>query len=604
MLIGQKMLAIFLTQHHDKKLNDFDILVVLFRKTRWVWNLSKGKMLSNASVAKNVNELTTWELHQKLMSILLVETFNFQSKGQFLEAILDLAEYCNEAVCNLVIGSAKMCYWNGPKSFISFLEKYYRSVILTRPKFTQSRMEFITNVMELFMTEDVIREDLENLANKVVKIIAMQPSTEQLTALFDLVARVGVPVPDSVIECLIDTLFETIANIKFQNSDLKTFWSPFLSSKVNLENIPDPKLDSNCSPLGLDLQLRQFILFITLQLFDTLVYQRRMKMAMRVYKWLARFCGWISVVETAIRKPMIRFLGSFSCNEIGRLVYKSQTTSKIESTSWDFMDFSELSVRFEFDGEFLFSLTAILKFETNPEVLMFSLDQLQIVLQSPVLYTVNAIALKLLAQTICKIVMTESAGSKLENVPISFRKYEIYEQFFQILGELFVYNAQFDRLLLETFLNVLLFGVGKWPQAAKQCIRGLTLALFEMPNTCIRLLSGIIMKISQYTSNNLALVNLRFLAALASLPNLHKNLAFEDYKRIFGVALTYLRLNDGQSGQILALGYYVAQVWFLSLKLSERKKYVPIIATLLLANTSSSETKQPAESVELVKLVN
>ena len=112
------------------------------------------------------------------------------------------------------------------------------------------------------------------------------------------------------------------------------------------------------------------------------------------------------------------------------------------------------------------------------------------------------------------------------------------------------------------------------------------------------------MKISQYTSNNLALVNLRFLAALASLPNLHKNLAFEDYKRIFGVALTYLRLNDGQSGQILALGYYVTQVWFLSLKLSERKKYVPIIATLLLANTSSSETKQPAESVELVKLVN
>ena len=363
--------------------------------------------------------------------------------------------------------------------------------------------------------------------------------------------------------------------------------------------MPDPTstIPNQCSKLGLDLAVRTLILSVLFQLFDITVNQHRNTAGMKIYVWLSRFCGWVNLVDPSLRRTMLEFACSFSCNEIGNLTYKAPGTTLQKITRWRL---DSLGIKSNVGVDLLFSLAAIIKFETVPSLLIYSLEQLRILLSFHALYSRNRLALKQLSQTICSTITTESAGSRLDNVPASFKKYEIYELFFQILGGLFVYKQEFDKISQENFLNVMMFGIGKWPQAAKQCIRGLTLALFELPNTSIRLLSGILMNISQYTSNNLAIVNLRYLTALASLPHLHKNLAFEDYKRIFGIALTYLRLNDGQNGQILALGYYVTQVWFLSLKLSERKKYVPIIMTLLLANTSSSESKQPAESVELV----
>ena len=586
--------------------SDYEILVTLFRKTRWIWKISKGKILEVYFYLKRSklgSLMNIWDMQQILLNVIVkfFPRLSFQSRVDFIQIILELADYSDEALCTFIVSSANPHYWKNTALYLGFLEKCFRSIIVNRSSFKSTRSVFLVKVFELFQGDEGLMADISGLANRFIDLVRLDIYQQQ--QIFEIINRIGSSIPDSTLTYFIQNLFASISNLKSQSGvSLDRIWTPHLGTKKSIENIPDPRIEEpqKYSSLELGLDIRTDMLKLIFDLFDSLSSQGRINPAMLIYQWAARFTGWITVVESTLRKSMLQFIGSFSCSEIKHILYTSIIKSKQMHTNWSIISDYHAKILAENNSACLFAVAAIIKFETSPELLMYCLEMLKTLIQQPILGSVNPLAFKHFSQTICTVVMTESAGARLENLPGTFRKYEIYELLFQILSQLFVYKAYFNRSTLELFLSVLIFGIGKWPQAAKQCIRGLTLALVELPDTSIRLLSSILLKISQYTSNNLALVNLRYLMVLASLPGLHRNLSFEDYKRIFGIALTYLRLNDSQNSQTIVLGYYVTQIWFLSLKLSERKKYVPIIITLLLANTSSSDSKQLAESVELV----
>jgi hypothetical protein len=114
-------------------------------------------------------------------------------------------------------------------------------------------------------------------------------------------------------------------------------------------------------------------------------------------------------------------------------------------------------------------------------------------------------------------------------------------------------------------------------------MEGLTLSIFELPNSMLKQVPAIVMKISQTTSSAMAIPNLEFISSLARNPTLYVNFASDDYKIVLGIALQYLRsyINADNSTvfsqYVTQLGYHVLAFWFLSIKVSERRKYVAFV---------------------------
>jgi hypothetical protein len=250
--------------------------------------------------------------------------------------------------------------------------------------------------------------------------------------------------------------------------------------------------------------------------------------------------------------------------------------------------------------QFMFSLISIIKYDPNPELLTATIQVTQTSLQQQIFWVHNPLALKLLSETVINSILKETACDQLRDIPTTFKKQDVYQLLYQLLLCLFAYKNTLPRQIQDFFLPALLFGVGRWPPIAKYCVQGLLLALYALPNSIIKYLPAILLKISQVTSSNLAIPNLEFLASLASLTELHVNLTLEDYRRIFGIALTYLRQKGNQAAQILTLAYYVTQIWFLSIDLTERKNYIPMIIQFIMASTGNNQEIVLDESIELV----
>ncbi|EEB09703.2 tuberin [Schizosaccharomyces japonicus yFS275] len=144
----------------------------------------------------------------------------------------------------------------------------------------------------------------------------------------------------------------------------------------------------------------------------------------------------------------------------------------------------------------------------------------------------------------------------------------------------------------------------KWSLACKVCIHALRISCYEFPTSISKLLSAILMHLSRLITNSVLSVHiLEFLCSLAQLDKLVSNFTDADYRQVFGVALKYIQhfssskndanahdtMKKSHSAYVLALAYNVLQIWFLVLRLNERKKYVPfIIRGLKLASENTT----------------
>ncbi|KAI8922195.1 hypothetical protein DFJ77DRAFT_485057 [Powellomyces hirtus] len=207
----------------------------------------------------------------------------------------------------------------------------------------------------------------------------------------------------------------------------------------------------------------------------------------------------------------------------------------------------------------------------------------------------------------CDLIVNERAAATVKNLPTTVRKSDIYLTALNILTSLLAYRQFFTKQDQDEMLTAFQTGLYRWPSAAKNCMHAFTLALLELPQSMTKLLPGTLLKVSQMMSTAMAVHNLEFLATLAHLPSLRVNFTDTDLKRVFVIALQYINTTVSSpatpssplSLYIVQLAYQVLLAWFITLKLPERKKYVPfIIHYLLLGSNRTSSVLD--ENVELV----
>ncbi|KAL1916900.1 uncharacterized protein VTP21DRAFT_5097 [Calcarisporiella thermophila] len=214
------------------------------------------------------------------------------------------------------------------------------------------------------------------------------------------------------------------------------------------------------------------------------------------------------------------------------------------------------------------------------------------------------------------------------DLPLTIKKDELHVVAYQTLTTLISYRRHFSKSHKLELVHAFQEGLQKRPLAAKPCIHALMICCVELPMSMATQLPATLTKLAQIiTSAKISVHILEFLSALARLPRLYANLTEADFRRIFAIAIQYIqdshaiaaaytssahttpspsatpsisspsgnsRSTGGSLGQPRSVGasalveyemvmaYHVISIWFMSLRQSERRKYVPFIVRGLL----------------------
>lgn len=189
------------------------------------------------------------------------------------------------------------------------------------------------------------------------------------------------------------------------------------------------------------------------------------------------------------------------------------------------------------------------------------------------------------------------------DLPSELKRADIAVVLIHILTTLTGYHEHFARNEQEAVVKAFQLGLHSWQRTAKPCIHALSVCCYELPMPTSKFLSGILTKLSQIiTSSAVSVHILEFLSALARLPSLYANFTEPDFRNVFGIAFRYIQHTKETTAQqaqrvghlgrspntpdsihleqptlpqyVLTLAYNVLTTWFLSLRLSERHKYV------------------------------
>ncbi|ORY85548.1 hypothetical protein BCR37DRAFT_377225 [Protomyces lactucae-debilis] len=209
-----------------------------------------------------------------------------------------------------------------------------------------------------------------------------------------------------------------------------------------------------------------------------------------------------------------------------------------------------------------------------------------------------------LRSLICEQLM--SARPPVVRLPSDVKREDIMTILAQLLSLVVGYHSLFNKSQSDEVVAALQNVLTRYQKASTACIHTLTLCAYELPLSCSKILSQILMRLSQLiTSTNASVHILEFLNALAKLPDLYVNFREEDYRRIFGIALQHIQYANASSRDALAASqtdpltqpmpvYVLAQAmdvvysWFLALKLPQRPRYLKwIVDGLLAANPQS-----------------
>ncbi|KAJ6569477.1 hypothetical protein B0H19DRAFT_938421 [Mycena capillaripes] len=258
---------------------------------------------------------------------------------------------------------------------------------------------------------------------------------------------------------------------------------------------------------------------------------------------------------------------------------------------------------------YLIAIHGILEKEHNWEVLSYVLCHLPNQLANKHLFCgpKSRAACSKLLTTLCTGILNGDLGSHVERWPTGLKARDAHGLAYHTLSVLVGYQRCFDmgqqHLLVEVFQR----GLDGQPATIKCCLHALSLAVFELTSSMTKCLSRILEKLSQIMSNpDMAVHILGLLSIIGSLRPLYANFTDADFKMVLGVALQYLQHHNMNSDapteswalseHVRILSYYIVYVWFLAIKLPDRRKHVPYITRqLLLANEGKEKLDGPTE---------
>ncbi|CAB4476953.1 hypothetical protein RhiirA1_419280 [Rhizophagus irregularis] len=281
---------------------------------------------------------------------------------------------------------------------------------------------------------------------------------------------------------------------------------------------------------------------------------------------------------------------------------------------------------------YLQCLIDILTRDKDWEIYSYVLCFLPIQLSNKHLFCSSFEQIRTLRNCLCDWVLNNRLAEGV-SLPSDIKRVDVHVIVYQTLTILINYNDLFNKAQRDELILAFHVGLQKWAHTAKPCIHALNICLFELPLSSTKLLPDTLNKLSQIiTTASMSVHILEFLSGLARLPNLYVNFTEADYKRVFGIAMQYIQysqsqtvssasapnsnnsttsqpntssnsgVNISQSTNALSqyervMAYHVIYLWFMLLRLPERRKYVTfIVHGLLFANGSNSKVDEQTET--------
>ncbi|KAJ6569706.1 hypothetical protein B0H10DRAFT_2238179 [Mycena sp. CBHHK59/15] len=258
---------------------------------------------------------------------------------------------------------------------------------------------------------------------------------------------------------------------------------------------------------------------------------------------------------------------------------------------------------------YLTALQGVLEKERDWEILAYVLCHLPNQLANKHLFCgpMSRAACSKILTALCTGILNGDLASHVERWPAGLKARDAHGLAFHTLSVLVGYRRCFDMGQQHLLVEVFQTGLDGQPATIKCCLHALSLAAFELPASMTKCLSRILEKLSQIMSNpDMAVHILGLLSIIGSIRPLYANFTDADFKMVFGVALQYLQHHNmnrdapteswALSEHVRILSYYIVYVWFLAIRLPDRRKHVPYITRqLLIANEGNKQLDGPTE---------
>lgn len=239
--------------------------------------------------------------------------------------------------------------------------------------------------------------------------------------------------------------------------------------------------------------------------------------------------------------------------------------------------------------------------DVDYEVYSFLLEQLPLQLTNHSLFADSAGFIKKLRAVACATVdLPSRQGTDKSHDTI---------RLIHLLTTLIGYRRMFSKSDLNEIVDAFLRTAGARDFLVSiHSVHALTVCCYELPDVVTSRLDSIIDKMSKMvTQRHVAIHVLEFLAGLSRLPNLYRNFRQGDFKRIFGVCLSYLQSIRDDAAQpermqtpvseqssaksaeaqedlpqyVYALAHHVITFWYINLRPGDRPSIKRYIASSL-----------------------
>ncbi|KAE8223154.1 hypothetical protein CF319_g3769 [Tilletia indica] len=256
-------------------------------------------------------------------------------------------------------------------------------------------------------------------------------------------------------------------------------------------------------------------------------------------------------------------------------------------------------------SEWLATVVNFFRYESNWDLLSYLICHLPHQLANKHLFNGPRahIQVEHLRELLCSGMVAGTLAPNVELRADDAKKTDLYAVTYNSLTVLMSYRKLFDRHQQDEMVRAFLAGLNKSSTTAQPCIRALSIASYDLQKSVNRFLSGmngLLSKLAKVMSSMTMSVHiLELMAILVRLPACYANLNEDDYKLVFQICISYIQYHQSPqasgredfrsspqafslSQYVLMLAYFDLAVWFMTLKVSERPKYVADITRRLL----------------------